>query len=468
MIPKTFVARPHQRTAIRFVLERRGAGLLADPGLGKTTVALSVYELLKRGRPDYRALVVAPLPAIYNTWPEELTKWKPFDKLSYEILHGPDKYSNARERADVSLINSENIFWLFDYINKTRRNPFHFLIIDESTMFKNWGSKRTKVLKKFRGIFDRILLLTGTPAPNGLLDLFSQSYLVDGGRALGPGITEFKNNYFYRSDYMGYNWKPFPNSQEKIEGFMSPDWLRLDRNDFFDMPELNEVVVPVVLPPDVMKIYKSLERKLFAEIDGVDVFIPSQSSVYNACRQVASGGLYEPLDSFGIKGPRNTFDLHTAKLDALGRLHDELYQRPLLSSFQFRFTIDQIKRHPVGKKTSLVDGPNKQKLITKYKAAFLRGEIPILATHPASMSHSLNLHEGPGRDIAWTSPTNNLEHYVQLNERIYRPGVDSPVNVYLFTAVDTIEEPIVAALQKKDATQRGFLNALKKYRDRKV
>ena len=134
MIPKTFVARSHQRTAIRFILERRGAGLLADPGLGKTTVALSVYELLKRGRPNYRALVVAPLPAIYNTWPEELSKWKPFDRYSFEILHGADKFSNARERADVSLINSENIFWLFDYINKTRSNPFHFLIIDESTM----------------------------------------------------------------------------------------------------------------------------------------------------------------------------------------------------------------------------------------------------------------------------------------------------------------------------------------------
>ena len=466
-----FIPRSYQRDAIRFILDRNGSGIFADPGLGKTGIVLSVVRILKKCRPGFKTLVIAPLPVVLNTWTEEVREWSDFEEIRVETLYGRNRVAAAKKDADVYLLNAENIFWLFDLLlSDFDEFPFDMLVLDESTLFKNWSSKRTKVLRKFRDLFDRVVLLTGTPTPNGLLDIFSQIFLIDGGESLGRFLTPFKERYFYATGYKNKELKPYDESEDLIRRRTSGTVLRIDRSDVYDMPLLNEVVVPVTLPPDVRRIYDEFESRLFAEMDGEEVLSPSRSVNYGICRQIAAGGLYKPEGVFiDPDAERVVYDTHKTKLDAVLRLSDELYGKPILLAYQFDFNREQFGRHSGLKKLVRTPfGTDKQKQLTKYKKEFLRGRIPILAVHPGSMSHGLNLHKGPGRSVVWLSPTNNLEHYIQFNERIYRPGVGSPVTVYILVAKDTIDEVVLEDLRSDRDDQRSFLNGLREYRNRKT
>lgn len=461
-----FHPRGYQWEAIKFLLGRKGAGIFADPGLGKTGIVLSTLRILKKCNPNYKALIIAPLPVVINTWPEECRDWQDFEGFKTVVLHGRDKEKLAGQEADIYVLNAENIFWLFDLIVKEFDEfPFDMLVIDESTLFKNWSSKRTKVLREFRDFFDKIILLTGTPTPKGLMDMFAQMYLIDGGDSLGKYITRFRTKYFDPCGYKNKNWELREGSDTLIKKAITGNTLRIERGDVIDMPALNEIVIPVLLPPKIQKIYDEFEKKMFSEVEGDGIFIPSKSMYYNVCRQLAAGILYKPNELFiDVGAKKKIYETHTAKLDALERLSDDMYLSPLLVAYQFNFNREQIKKHAIGKRSKVLEGTDKQTQLSQYKKGFLAGEIPILAVHPASVSHGLNLHKGPGRSVVWLSPTNNLEHYIQLNDRIYRPGVGGPVNIYVLVAKNTIDEVVYSDLKKAQTGQSDFLESLSEYR----
>jgi len=465
------VRRGYQWEAIRFLLARKGAALFADPGLGKTIIVLTVVSILKKINPGLKTLVIAPLPVALNTWPEEVQDWPEFSHLRISVLHGRNRVGNLKRDADVYVLNSENIFWLFDTILSDFDHwPFNFLVVDESTLFKNWSSKRTKVLRKFHKLFDRTVTLTGTPTPKSLLDIFAQMYLADGGESLGPYLSKWREKYFYKTGFRNKEWAPHADTEEKIITLISGNTMRIERKDAVELPEFHEVIVPVVLPPKVMKIYEEFEGALFSELDGDELFVPSASQNYGICRQIAAGGLYEPQGLFvDTEGERTIYDTHSAKLEALTQLHGELHEKPIFLAYLFDFNRTQLSNHkPMSGKIKIPSGAKKQEQISAIKKQFLAGKVPVFAVHPQSVSHGLNLQKGPCRSICWYSPTNNLEQYLQFNMRIHRPGVGSAVTAYILIAKGTIEEVVYGDLRSKDNSQEGFLDGLRKYRRAKI
>jgi SNF2 family DNA or RNA helicase len=441
------IFKPHryQAEAIDFLLRRRCAGIFADPGLGKTAITLSVLERFKESPKFTGALVIAPLRVIYNTWPAEIEKWG-FD-ISYQILHGPHKVERLRTEADIHLINPEGLFWLFDY----KGLPYKALVIDESSKFKSWRAKRFKVLKKFLKDFQRRIILTGTPAPNSLLDLWSQMYILDNGAALEPFITRYKERYFYPSGYNNYQWSLRDGAAERIQELVRPQVMRIDAKTHLDLPDIVYNDVEVELPLTVKRQYKDMERKLFAELDDdTEMFAATKGISYNYCCQMANGGLYND---------DKTLSIHDEKTKAAADLVDELQGKSVLIVYRFRHDLHRLlSAFPKG----AIMGLN-PKQDAKYIATWNRGELPVMLAQSASIAHGLNLQQG-GRDIIWYGLTDNLENYIQLNRRIYRQGVTDQVRIHHIIARDTVDRAIMMRLQSKDKTQSALLDALKQYR----
>jgi len=435
--------------------DQAGVGLFLDPGLGKTSITLSWVRTMKALGFIDKVLVIAPLRVIYSVWPAEVQKWDEFRNLRVSIVHGsPAKRKKAlQQEADLYLINPEGVTWLFNHLNGSL--PFQALVIDESSKFKAWSAKRTKALRKVIPDFDYRIILTGTPSPNSLEDLFAQIYMLDSGAALGTAISHFRSRYFYRGGYGGYKWIPVATSQAVVEKKIEHLCLRLAAEDHLDLPDklINDVVVE--LPVLVRDRYKKLERELFMELDnGEGVAVSNAGVKYLACRQVANGGLYNEGKAEHV---------HNAKADVVLDLVDELQGKPALIAFQFRHDLDRLNQIFPG--LPVIDGrcPSKRsnELIRKWNA----GELRVLAVQPQSLSHGVNMQSGPGRDVIWMGLTDNLETYLQLNARIHRQGVTGEVRIHRVLARGTVDMPIRQALESKDFNQQALLDSLKQYRD---
>lgn len=469
------IFKPHdyQHAAIDFLLQNRCAGLFADPGLGKTAITLSVIKRFQQ-HPKFRgALIIAPLRVCYSVWPAEIQKWNQFQDLSFQILHGPGKYRNLFQKADVYLLNVEDIFWLFDkeieqwlaFMN--HGYPWNMLVIDESSKFKSHQSKRFKLIRKHLDRFQRRILLTGTPAPNSMMDLYSQIYILDKGETLGRYITHYRQRYFYPITFRKFaEWNLKPGSEKTIQRKISPLVMRIDAASYLDLPPIIYNRVPVQLPPKAAMAYKQLEKQFFAYIDENPVLLGSAASAYNACRQVANGCLYEqvnPLIPRSQQPNRKTLHVHQAKIDAVQELVEELQGKPVLIAYHYKHDLAQLL-DKFGKDTlSLGGGVSSVKsaeIVDRWNA----GKIPILLGHPQSIAHGLNLQHG-GHDIIWFSLTDNLENYLQFNQRVYRQGVVGQVRIHLIIAKNTIDEAILLRLKSKDTTQQALLDAIKEYRN---
>jgi SNF2 family DNA or RNA helicase len=395
--------KPHsyQAEAIDFLLRRRCAGIFADPGLGKTAITLKVIERFKTSPKFTGALIIAPLRVIYNTWPAEIEKWD-LD-ISYQILHGPQKVKRLRTQADIHLINPEGLFWLFDY----KCLPYKALIIDESSKFKSWKSKRFKVLKKFLKDFQRRIILTGTPAPNSLLDLWSQMYVLDLGASLEPFITRYKDKFFYPSGYNNYQFSLRDGAAEQIQERVKPHVLRIDSKTHLDLPDLVYNNVEVELPLRAAKQYKSMEKKLFAELDEDEMFASTAGVAYNYCCQLANGGIYDQSD----RG--HAIEIHDEKTKATVDLVAELQGKPALIAYRFKHDLARLLG-AFPKAAAIGLGAEQDAQII---ADWNKGRVPVLLAQSASIAHGLNLQHG-GHDIIWYGLTDNLEDYIQLNRRI--------------------------------------------------
>lgn len=407
------------------------------------------YKILKAKGLVGKLLVIAPLRPMRKVWPDEMKKWAEFSDLTYTIVHGPNKEAALARDVDVYLINPEGIKWLFD--PKRRRPEFDVLIVDESTKFKDSSTQRFKALKPHLPSFSRRWILTGTPVPNGLLDLFGQMYILDLGRSLGRFITHYRQEYFVPSGYGGYEWKPQVDAFPRIVERISPLVLQLSAEEYLQMPELTERVLAVSLPPASRKLYDELEADFTAMTESQhEIVALNAAAAGTKLRQVANGALYTNGHSWT--------ELHVEKLDALESLLEELNGHSVLIFYEFKHDAERIGGR-LGNIPNLsgTTGEKFDRLVDSFNS----GDCPVLLAHPASAGHGLNL-QGNCHHVIWFGIPWNLEYYDQAIARVYRQGQSADkVFVYQIVAESTKDEDVVKVLNLKDRNQQTLLSALK-------
>lgn len=445
---------------MRWLLERGAAGLLLKPGMGKTSVTLAAFKVLRDRGLVGSLLVIAPLRACYQAWVGEARKWEDFRGLDVALVHGPKKAEVLREEHDVYLLNPEAVPWLLGEAKHVDLPDM--LVVDESTKFKHPSTKRFKALKKLLPSFDRRYILTGTPAPNGLLDLFGQVYVLDFGEALGRFITHYRLEYFYQVGYGGFAWAIRPGAEERIHARVKPLCLMLDDADYLDLPPLVEREVRVDLPPKARELYRKLEADFIARLEGGEVTAFNAGALSSKLRQVASGSVYLTDEE---SAERRAAPVHDAKTDAVADLVEELSGEPALVVYEFRHELPRLKRAlgdppHLGGGVSAAEG---QRVIERWNA----GELPVLLVHPRSAGHGLNL-QGAGSAVIFHSLTWDLELYEQTVRRVWRQGQTRRVFVYRVVARGTVDQLVLDALRAKERTQNELLRALKTYARRKT
>lgn len=386
---------------------------------------------------------------MYTTWPAEIKKWIDFEGLTYAILHGSVKEWNLDCDVDIYIINPEGLPWL---LSQQVRPSFDVLAIDESSKFKDSSTKRFKLLKPWLASFKRRWILTGTPSPNGLEDLFGQIYILDLGRSLGRFITHFRNEFFTRAPWNVYQWLPKPDSFQTIIQRIAPLILQLSAEDHLKMPELMYFNISVLLPKEAVTIYRQMEKDYISD----DIVASTAAVAGVKCRQIANGAVYEAGEG------RKYRVIHDAKLDALEGLLEEMAGRPILLLYEFNHDKERIRaRFP---QCEMLGENASEGELNRVVDGFNSGKIQILLGHPASMGHGLNL-QGSCHTVIWFGVTWNLEYYDQAIARVYRQGQRSDrVSVYHLVATGTLDEEVLEVLTKKDRTQQDLLAAISRER----
>lgn len=435
----------YQHKTVDMIIQKKRLGCFLGLGLGKTVSTLTAALDLIQDFSVHKVLVIAPLRVANSVWAQEVEKWGHLKALRVSVCTGSQKRRLAALQmdADVYVINRENVEWLVEQYGT--RWPFDMVVVDESSSFKNATSKRFRALRKILPYTNYMVLLTGTPSPNGLLDLWAQIYLIDFGHALGRTMTSFKQRFF-EQDYMGYNFTPREGSAESIHRLISPFTVHMSADDYLDLPPRIDVTVKTDMPPSALERYKDFEKTLLAELeDGSEIEAVSAGVLANKLLQFANGGMY-------TDEKRNWSDIHTAKLDALAEIIEDNAGENVLVSYNYKFDLERLlKRFP-----DAVVLDKQQETIDRWN----RGEIKLLLAHPASAGHGLNIQAG-GSLIVWFGLTWSLENYLQFNARLHRQGQLKPVRIIHIITRGTIDERVLKVLMAKDKTQKMLLMALK-------
>lgn len=450
---------PHsyQITAIKMLLMQGSVALFLDPGLGKTSICLAGFKILKARQFAKKMLIIAPLRPCYKVWPDEIKKWTDFQGLTYTVLHGKDKEKNLQSDVDLYIINPEGLQWL--YAAERKRPQFDILCVDESSKFKDSQTQRFKLLKPYIGLFSRKWILTGTPVPNGLMDLFGQIYILDQGASLGRYITHYRREFFDQSGFGGYSYTPKHDAFDRIVDRIKPLILRLSAEDHLAMPKLVHQAITVDLPPAALELYRNVEDAFYAALEGGKIVAANAAVAGGKCRQIANGAVYgKDDDSRAVIGSNPPwFPVHDAKLDALENLLEELGGKPVLIFYEFEHDKERIlRRFPEAITVSGVTPKRLDEIINDFNA----GKIRILLGHPASMGHGLNM-QGACHHAIWFGITWNLDYFIQAIARIYRQGQKATtVFIYLLVAAKTLDERVVKVLTAKDKDEKALLTAL--------
>lgn len=439
---------PHnyQQAATRFIVEHPEAAILLGMGLGKTIITLTaVWELLLDYFTVSRVLVIAPLRVARDTWPAEAAKWDHLDGLSVSVAVGSkaDRLDALAKSAMVTVINRENIPWLVGHYGDAW--PFDMVIIDELSSFKNHRAKRFTSLVKTRPHVKRWVGLTGTPAANGLMDLWAEFRLLDGGARLGRFITRYRDRWFTpdkRNGMQVFTYKPREGAEDEIYEAIADMTLSMRTTDHLQLPGLTVTTQIVNLGTRERKIYDRLKADMVIDLDGQTVDASNAAALSGKLLQLASGAVY---DEHG-----QIVEVHSAKLDALEDLIEAANGQPLLVAYWYRHDLERIKTR----------FPQARELKTSADiTAWNDGEIPLALIHPASAGHGLNLQAG-GHLLVWFSLTWSLELYQQTNARLYRQGQREPVTITHLATVGTLDEAVLAALDAKDTTQAALIDAV--------
>lgn len=472
--PPSWKPHGYQKKAVKFLLEHAAAIALLDPGLGKTSITLAAFDMLRKSKVAKRALVVAPLRVCHQVWPAEVAGWAEFQHLKVAVLHGKDKEKLLESDADIFVINPEGLEWLvtggtgrYD-ARRWRKLGIDTLVIDELTRFKKSTGKRFKLLKQIIGTFARRWGLTGTPTPNGLLDLFGQVYIIDEGRSFGRYITHYKREYFRPLDPNGWKWALQPGAEERIYERLSPLAIRMAAKDYLELPELVNLKHFIDLPPKVRKLYDTLEDDLVAKYEAGLVVAGNAAAASTKCRQICNGALYveDDIASLVAGRKRTVMQLHEEKLDAVAELLEDLQGNPLLLAYEFNHDLEALqKRFPnlpyIGKGIG-------SKQAIEIERQWNAGELPLLAAHPASAGHGLNLQKFNSHHVGWFGMFWDAELYWQFIARILRQGNKSKrVFNHHFMARGTVDELIFYDKVRKEKGQEKLFQGLMDMRKRR-
>ena len=462
----------YQKHAVRFLTlrleENRGAALFIDCGLGKTLISLEYLHRQKRllGGDFPPVFVFAPLPVVYNVWPREVKKFG-YD-FSPAILHGDDKDMSLRERHDLYLINYEGLPWL----SSQRHFPAGkcIFIFDESTRLKSGTGVRYRALKRILPRAEKVILLTGTPAPNSYIDLFSQVFLLDNGEALGTTLTSFRRNYCFQGGFQGRQWFFNTRLEPHLRAKIAPMVLRLDRRDHLSIPAVLYNHVEVELPEQARSQYNEIEKSLFTLLDsGESLIADTASAAYSMCRSIANGGCYrrDPVTGELLE----TIALHTAKTDAAMSLIAELSGKSVLLVYQFKHDRERLERalsDTVGKNNFGFIGGGTKLSVSKWLIdRFNDADLRVLAVQPQAVSHGVNL-QSACCDVIWYGLPDSLETWLQTNSRVDRQGqLSDQVRIHIISASNTIDSMLRRRLIKKESRQTTLLAALLEYQKSK-
>lgn len=440
---------PHdyQRYAAEFIITHPISALLLDMGLGKTSITLTaINDLLFDSFEVHKVLVVAPLRVARDTWSAEIEKWEHLKNLRYSVVVGTEqeRLNALRTSADVYIINRENIQWLVEESGLIF--DFDMAVIDELSSFKNHQSKRFRAFMKVRPKLKRIVGLTGTPAGNGLMDLFAEFKLLDMGERLGRLIGQYRNAYFQpdkRNGMVIYSYKPLPDAEQRIYDKISDITISMKAADHLKMPELVSTEYVVQLSDKEREKYERLKKDLVLSEDNEEVTAANAASLSNKLSQMANGAVYSD-DELVIQ-------IHDRKLDALEDIIESMNGKTLLVAYWFKHDLERIqKRFEIREIKSSAD-------ISDWNS----GKIPVALIHPASAGHGLNLQSG-GSTLVWFGLTWSLELYQQTNARLWRQGQTADtVVIQHIIAKGTIDEQIMKALKAKDTTQAALIAAVK-------
>lgn len=438
---------PHnyQQFATDFILEHPISCLMLDMGLGKTVITLTaLWQLALDSFDVSRILVIAPKRVAEDTWPKELSKWEHLSGLDATLVTGTQAEREAalRQQTFLYIINRENVSWL------VANHPWDFdmVVIDELSSFKSNQAQRFKAMKRVRPLVSRIVGLTGTPAPNSLLDLWPEMYLMDMGRRLGRFIGGFRDRFFTpdkRNREIIYSYKPREGAEEAIYGLISDICISMKAVDYLDMPELIMNRVEVSMDSRERKIYDDFQRDMVVSLQGEELDAVNAAALSGKLTQMANGAVYGEN--------RKVLHIHDRKLDALEDLMEAANGKPLLVAYWYEHDLQRIKAR--FKNARCIDTTQD---IDDWNA----GKIPLALIHPASAGHGLNLQEG-GCTIVWFGLTWSLELYQQLNARLWRQGQKHTVVIHHIVTKGTHDEDVLRALDNKDTRQSALIDAVR-------
>lgn len=437
---------PHeyQEYAKEFVVKQNVSALFLDCGLGKTVITLTaIWELLLDYFEVRKVLVIAPLRVARDTWPAELHKWEHLKGIEMSAVLGSEweRITALNRRADVYVINRENVEWLAGY----GKWDFDMVVIDELSSFKSHKAKRFKALKRVRPMVKRIVGLTGTPAPNGLIDLWAEIGILDMGQRLGRFIGGYRERFFVpdkRSREMVFSYKPRDGAEECIYGLISDICISMKAADYLKMPECIYNRVVVAMSEKEMNLYHQLEKDMLVPYEDGDIDAVNAAGLSNKLMQMANGAVYD--ENGAVK------HIHDRKLEALEDLVEAANGKSVLIAYWYKHDLVRIRERLGAEVLDTAED------FQKWNA----GEIPVAVIHPASAGHGLNLQVG-GSTLIWFGLTWSLELYQQMNARLWRQGQKETVVIHHLIAKDTLDERVMEALEKKDCGQSALVDAVR-------
>lgn len=446
-----FEPHPYQAYCIERILQDPALGLYLDMGLGKTVITLSaIYELRFHRFQVRKALIIAPKKVAEATWQKEAAKWDHLQGLRISTILGTAKQRTeaATAAADVYIINRDNVAWLVELFKNEW--PYDMVVLDESTSFKNRQANRFKHLVWVRPHVSRIVELTGTPAPNSLMDLWAQIYLLDGGERLGRYITHYRERYFSpdkRNAQQIFSYKPKLGAEEVILQKISDICVTMKAEDYITLPDLIYDDIPVELDPKSRRLYDKMEQDMLLDVAGHEIDAQTAAVLSGKLLQLCNGAVYDDRGQ--------TVEIHSCKIEAFLELIEALDGQPALVFYQFRHDLERLEAALAGKgkRVRRLDGKEAQ-------AAWNARNVDILLAHPASAAYGLNLQDG-GNHVIWFGLNWSLELYQQANKRLHRQGQQQKVIVHHLVTQSGRDEDVIAALHDKDATQDRLIESLK-------
>jgi SNF2 family DNA or RNA helicase len=455
----------YQKKAVNFQCTKPNSALWLDMGLGKTSITLtSIGHLLNSGFLN-GVLVVAPIRVVRLVWRQEAEKWSHTRDMTFSVISG-NKDQRVRaliKKADVYLINYENLRWLSEtldtyFIKKKKPLPFDGLVWDELSKMKNSATKRVRAIKKILPYMKWTTGLTGTPASNGYKDLHGQFLVLDKGQRLGTSKTAFKHRFYYKVG--PYKEVPFEDTESKIKELIGDITLEMSAEDYNPLPDIIYNDIDVELPDNLREMYNRMEKEFFIQLDsGSEVEVFNQASLTNKCLQFSNGAMYP------VAGMPMWESIHDLKLEALSDIVEESGDSPILCSYAYRSDAERIMKYFKHLDPINLTACKTESQLNNAMSRWKEGSCKLMIGHAASMGHGVDGLQKNGHTLVWFGLTWSLDLYEQFNARIRRQGQGKPVICHRITTKDTLDQAQLLALEEKAHTQNGLRSAIKQYRN---